>query len=51
MNLALDVLAAGELSEGQFLGYIAALAVSGLLLVVLAALPLAPPPAAAFSTR
>lgn len=40
MNLALDVLAASELSEGQFLGYIAALAVSGLLLVVLAALPL-----------
>lgn len=40
MQSTLNTLAAGEISDGQFLGYVAALAVSGVILLVLAALPL-----------
>ena len=40
MQLALDTLAAGEMSDSTFYGYVAALAVSGVILLVLAALPL-----------
>ena len=39
MLSATDLLAVGEVSDGAFLGYIAALAVSGILLLILAAVP------------
>ncbi|GAA2640798.1 hypothetical protein GCM10010399_88060 [Dactylosporangium fulvum] len=39
MNTATDVLAVTEMSDGMFLGYIAALGISGLLLLALAVQP------------
>ena len=37
MNIAAPVLSAPEMSDGTFLGYVAALAISGLLCVIVAA--------------